>query len=120
MLVQIVWRSRRTEAFEIDGRRGGNPTDVRRQPLRDHVFRHGAAIADTGVETARDDIDQAVAHTDVDLDLWIAVDEDRHDRVEQKRDRILQNVDPDAAHRRIPEPVEVLRRVANDLQWTFD
>src|SRR4051794_26111919 len=77
-------------------------------------------MADASVETLPDNVDQAVARDDVELDVRIAVGEQWHYRREQEYGSVADDVQPDAAGRRVAKAVQGLPGLVQGLKGRRD
>ena len=110
MLVKIVGMPGFAKADKIFRRRRDHPAHIGGQALRHHIFRHGSAIADPGVEALFRDVDNAIAGHDIQLNIGITFGKNRQYRSQQQRGGLNGDVKPNMPRRRIAELVELFHR----------
>src|SRR5882724_10100504 len=59
--LQVTGVLRNTKSLKVGGRRYDDPADIGGEALGDHVFRHGPAVANAGIEPVVDDVHHTVA-----------------------------------------------------------
>ncbi|MGI4801902.1 MAG: hypothetical protein ACRYG8_49300, partial [Janthinobacterium lividum] len=95
MAEKVVRMQRNAVPLQVGGSACDHPTYVGGKLLRDHVLRHGAAIADAGIRPGLHHVEQVVRHLRVNLNFWITLDEHGQHRRKQQATGMLHDVDPD-------------------------
>jgi len=111
---------RTTEPFKIAWRACYYPANVSGEPLSNHILRDCSAVSDTRVIATFDNIDHVVVDAQINLDLRIAIDEDRQHGAEQQACGVVRHIHSNAASWRVAIPIQAFNSVADRIERRGD